>query len=649
MFIGVAHSGGGDHIPGDPGALHGGKAPPHPVFPAVPLYSLDEIRDMKDDFPLALHDGLLDEREEWLSETPPPAQLSMPPPPASREAALAGVGAVKRGVYTLVRQCVDDFEKAAPWEQLYYPPEGPEELTGLVGNLIIAIKTVPKKIDVLLRALAASEAGRNDPTREEIGFLLHGIHRMVGHDLKRLETVLAPLRERAASGGTHSTSEGVHLCELSADLKGKYASALMGAAASLIGEGLWNSVELEPVLFPEKAEEFRCTRDLLAALREVVAAIRQLPEQIPFVQVVERWRQGSRADQYALADLAYLRGRLGRLLKERSRRALYSGDYHQISRREVALSLRINELERLHFETWALRGPGPLPDLSAVYPRLVQLTLEMAAVLDAEILKSLVGEKKVNGLRGASVSKRTPKAGEEGLDALVPLLAEDDLRIFFEMLVTAVQRRASLTLPEARPTVVPAPAAPATPAPASPAAPKRASPIVTPPSAPALEALAPLSSIEPAPAQPVHDLTRAPASAPAFRPAAPSPLPAAGPRVLFARVLNRLDEMQAPGHASWNAFRMTQRLIAKHSRLPAAMFRSVHPFLQEIADGLVPDLKAIAPYRSLTVEAVLRLETVCQELCRDDPTPEDLAVEIPRKLERIVRFLDALRAVLSAT
>lgn len=104
--------------------------------------------------------------------------------------------------------------------------------------------------------------------------------------------------------------------------------------------------------------------------------------------------------------------------------------------------------------------------------------------------------------------------------------------------------------------------------------------------------------------------------------------------------------MQAPGHASWNAFRMTQRLIDKHSRLPAAMFRSIHPFLQEISDRLVPDLKAIAPYKSLTVEAVQRLETVCQELCREDPTPEDLADEIPRKLERIVRFLDALRAVL---
>src|SRR5262249_48132849 len=142
--------------------------------------------------------------------------------------------------------------------------------------------------------------------------------------------------------------EGQLLCELAADLKGKYTSSLMGAAANLIGEGVWDGVELEPVLFPEKAEEFRQTKELAVALREAIAAIRPLPEQIPSADLLERWQRGRRVDQYALADLATLRGKIGRLLRERSRRALYSGDYHQISRREVLLSARINELERLH-------------------------------------------------------------------------------------------------------------------------------------------------------------------------------------------------------------------------------------------------------------------------------------------------------------
>jgi hypothetical protein len=564
---------------------------------------------MKDEFPPALS---IDEREEWLSEEAAPAQPRLASPPATREAVLGRVGTVKRGVYTLVRQCVDDFEKAAPWQLLYYPPEDPAGLLALSGGLITAIKVVPKKVEVLLRALPA-ESGRDEPAREDIGFLLHGIHRMVAHDVKRLEGALAALRERAAASPL-SLEEGQRLCELSADLKGKYSSALMGAAASLIGEGQWNGVELEPVLFPEKAEEFRCTRELVTSLLDAVAAIKQLPEQVPFAQLVERWQQGARVDQYALADLPSLRGKLGRLLKERSRRALYSGDYHQISRREVLLSERINELERLHQQTWATHGAGAPPDLAPVCARLVQLTYEMAAVLDAQILKALLGEKKVNGLRGRAVTAKgqslNPPA--EGVDALVPLLAEDDLRIFFEMLLTAVQRRASLSVHEA-------------------AAEQAAAPAVSPrPSPPAEDLLAPLPdfSIEIPP------------------PPRPTPPRPADPGAAFERLRARLAELQSPENANWSSFRLTQRLIEKHARLPVAMFRSIHPFLHEIAEGLVPDLKIVAPYQNLTMDAVLRLESVCRELCAGDVAPAQLADEVPRKLERILRFLDALRAVL---
>jgi hypothetical protein len=561
---------------------------------------------MKDDAPL-LSNGLVDdEQDEWTTGTLDRAPR-MAPPPATCEEVLAAIGAVKKAVYVLVRHCVDELEKAAPWELLYYPPEDPGALLAMVGSLVAAIKGVPKKIDMLLRKLPAGETGRGEPAREDIGFLFHGIHRMVAHDIKRLDGILAPVRDRDPAEAP-SAIETQRLCELSADLKGKYSSALMGAAASLIGEGLWNSVELEPVLFAEKAEEFRCTRDLVVSLRDAIAAIRQLPEQIPFDALLERWRQQQRVDQYALADLPSLRGKLGRLLKERSRRALYSGDYHQISRREVLLSQRINELERLHQQTWAVPQPADRPqDLAPVYARLVQLTLEAAAVLDANILKALIGEKKVNGLRGraATAPKATPAA--DGLDALMPLLAEDDLRIFFEMLLTAVQRRASLSVQE------PAPAAPAKPAPLPPPPAPRARDIAPPPVPPA--------------------------------PPAPTAKPPVDPRPVLARIEAVIAELQAPTNQNWNSFRMTQRLLEKHSRLPSAMFHAVNPFLFEIINRLIPDLKAIAPYKGLTLEAVQRLETVSRELCQDDPSPAQLADEVPRKLDRIVHFLDALRAI----
>lgn len=563
---------------------------------------------MKDDAPL-LSNGLVDdEQDEWSTGPTEAAPARRASPPSTRDEVVARVGAVKKAVYVLVRHCVDELERAAPWELLYYPPEDPDALLAMVGGLVVAIKGVPKKIDLLLRKLPAGETGTDEPAREDIGFLFHGIHRMVAHDIKRLDGALAPVRDRGPAAPP-TPVEGQRLCELSADLKGKYASALMGAAASLIGEGLWNSVELEPVLFPEKAEEFRCTRELVVSLREAVAAIRQLPEQIPFATVVERWRQETRIDQYALADLPSLRGKIGRLLKESSRRALYSGDYHQISRREVVLSQRINELERLHQQTWDANAAAS-PDLAPVFARLVQLTLEMAAVLDADILKGLIGEKKVNGLRGRAVSvagkgpppRASASGDDDGLDALVPLLSEDDLRIFFEMLLTAVQRRASLSVRE--------------------------------PGAPEGEAPAPPPPPSPPPA----------ATRPA--PRAPEPAPAAiDPRPVLARIDALLTELQSAGNPHWNSFRMTQRLLEKHSRLPAAMFHAVNPFLLEITGRLIPDLKSIAPYKGLTLEAVQRLETVCRELCEEDPSPAQLTGEVPRKLERILRFLDALRSV----
>jgi hypothetical protein len=571
-----------------------------------------------------------DEEDEWSSGTETAAvPIRRPPPPATLEEVLAQIGDVKKGVYALVRQGIDDFERAAPWDLLYYPPDDPDALLAMVGGLVVTIKGVPKKIDSLLRKLPAGETGTGEPTREDIGFLLQGIHRMVAHDIKRLEGILAPVRDRG-SAAPPTIDEGQRLCELSADLKGKYASALMGAAASLIGEGQWDGVELEPVLFSEKAEEFRCTRELTVSLGDTVLAIRQLPEQVRFAGIVERWRQEARVDQYALADLPTLRGHIGHLLKERSRRALYTGDYHQISRREVQLSQRINEMERLHQMTWAPATSEEAPDLSPVYARLVQLTLEMAAVLDANILKSLIGEKAVNGLRGRAVApKGLPlRPDDDGLETLVPLLAEDDLRIFFEMLLTAVQRRASLGVRETAP--VEPPRALQAPEP--------------PPSLPAFTAELPAFTADELLSPLPDDMITAPPPPPP----APVLTPLVDPRAAVARIRAKLDEIQAPTHSHWNNFRLAQRMLEKHARLPRAMFHSINPFLQEIAVHLVPDLKAIAPHKGLTLEAVLRLETVCHELCDTDPSPTEMVNEVPRKLERIVRFLDALRSVVSS-
>ncbi len=411
---------------------------------------------MDEEISWALPDDL-EERDETPASTAP---VRLGPPPDHRDQILTRVGLARLAVYDLVRSSVDEFERVAPWRVLYYPPQEADAFASILTALIELIESIPKRVAATLSKVPkTAPASDDEPTREDIRFMFSGIHHMVAHELKRLETTLAPVRER----GSATADERQLLCELSADLKGKYASSMMGAAASLITQGLWNGVEAEPILFPEKAEEFRNTRELVDLLKEVSDAIKQLPEQVHFKELMEGWQQGQRVDQYALADLPSLRGKIAKLLKERTRRALYSGDYHQISRREVLLSERINELETLHQRTWAT-DHGVEQDLSPVYARLVQLTLEMAAVLDVTILKTLIGDKKVEGLRARVTSARTKPVSTAstpgaGLDSLIPLLAEDDLRIFLELLLGAVMRRASLTVTmrEAEPAPAPAP------------------------------------------------------------------------------------------------------------------------------------------------------------------------------------------------
>lgn len=559
---------------------------------------------MDEDPPLTLAHELLDETGSFFAGRPAAPVRRFSSVPESREELLSHLDAPRLGLYKLVRQCLDDLEAAAPWERLYYPPEDSPELLRMVGSLIDIVQAFPRKVALFARDLPGDEEPEeNELARDEVEFLFGGIQGMMKHDLHRLSSTLAPFRE--ADAAPPDPDHVQQLCELSADLKGKYGSALMGATASVVAQGIWSGVEVEPVLFPEKAQEFRGTRDLAASLQEVIAAIQKLPETMPLAELLARWGKCLRVDQYALTDLSVLRGRIATLLKPQNRRSLYSGDYHQIRRREILLSEKVAELEALHRGTWASSSSLP----GEIYALLGQRLVEAATILDANILKGLVGEKKVNALRaragssGKAPARAKPAPGAPDLDALVPLLSEDDLKIFFEMLLSSVLRRASLNIPDRdrEPAAGPAPALSPAPRPRAPAAAAKPSP----------------------PPAPARDL---------------------GP--VLAKIDARLAELQSPGNAHGNAFRMTQRLLAKHGRVPAAMYDSILPFLDEIAQGLVPDLRDIVPYRGITPEVVQRLANQCAALRGADPALAGMKQEISRGMERVTRFLEALRGVI---
>ncbi|MFL6203430.1 MAG: hypothetical protein ACJ76J_30050 [Thermoanaerobaculia bacterium] len=623
---------------------------------------------MDEEFSWALPEGIEGSGEP---PSPAPAPVRLGSPPATCEGVLARVGPARIAIYEMVRGCVDDFEKTAPWRLLYYPPEEPDAFLALLDALVTLIQGIPKRVAAALSKIPKVTSESDDePTREDVRFMFSGIHHMVEHDLNRIEKTLAPVRERGP-GVPATQDERQLLCELSADLKGKYASSLMGAAASLIAQGLWNGVELEPILFPEKAEEFRNTRELMELLKEVSSVIKQLPEQVHFTELVSGWQRGIRADQYALADLPSLRGKIAKLLKERTRRALYSGDYHQISRREILLSERINELETLHQRTWSSTEHGGGQDQAPTYARLVQLTLEMAAVLDVTILKELIGAKKVEGLRArvtAAKNRPAPTASTpgQGLDSLIPLLAEDDLRIFLELLLGAVMRRASLTVTMREPEPAPPPPVPPPPAakPAPAAKPEKTAPPPAPEPLPDLEEwrLPPpipdyqvkvartFPSPEPGPelwtSSTAMDWAQNEPEPPPPQAAELTPRPNLRPTLKMASDL--LNEMLAPANSNLSSFRMTQRLLSKHARIPAAMFQSIQPYLKDIQERLIPVLKQITPFRGITDEAVTKLDGYCTELRRPNLSPAELKDEVPKKMERLVRFLEALRAAVPA-
>jgi hypothetical protein len=361
----------------------------------------------------------------------------------NRETVLAEAGPLGRAVFQLARVVVDGLEEAAPSRLLYYLPESSEEFMAMESAVIEVIDQVPTHMAILLAAV--DENQQNSMPKDLVASYFEGIMSMINPDLERLKGHFSP----ACPGLDFNL-----ICEGTADLKGKCQSALMAIAAKIVSGDAENSIEVERVLFPEKEEEIKRNRILVESLQEIVLLIRSLGDEIGFKQLIASWLKCGRVDQYALADLLSLQGALGQLMKERSRRALYSGDYRRIRWRERLLSEISDEMHTLHAGTWVTR-PGE--EEQEVFPRLVQLALEVAAVIDVRLLRSVIGDDSFAQLRALAVTDANagvhrvvslqdsmPEEVPEHLASLVQLLQDDDLLTFLELLLGNVLKRASL-------------------------------------------------------------------------------------------------------------------------------------------------------------------------------------------------------------
>ncbi len=640
-------------------------------------------------------------------------------PPNDRDQLLAQVGERKAAIYAMVRTILDDLESVAPWDGLYYPPTDAAEFLGMETALVGMIKDIPERVETLTQAI---QAGEMDPATRELvdnaDFYFHGIEVSVASELEKLQAKLDAFKTGSIS---LSDVERTFTCEISADLKGKYTSSVMGAAASLIAEGLWNGIEIEPILFPEKAEEFDRNERLVARLSRVTETIHNFLDQVPMVDLVASWKQRRRVDQYALAPLYSLLGDLGKLMQLSSRRALYSGDYHQIQLREVLLSASINELTSLHSMTWR-SGAGPDRTGDDVYAAMVEKALEMGASLDVDIIKKVIGERVVKDLffivtmeredvsagRADAEERRLARLSRvpEELHTLIPLLRDEDLKTFLDLLLGSVLKRASLTVKRQDPgpaAEMPGAAMPgaAMPAAAMPGAamPGAQAPLdLEPP-----ELLAPVTDdslladamLSPLPAEfefgdqagPADLRDQLPQIEEAFLPEAFAPddawsppdvspsagtLPLAGtlpqadmlpsadmlPRDDVApaasidqdadqlEALEKLLEVITPllsrGSSNRKSFELVRRLLNQKRAIPASLLQSMRPYLYEVMNQLIPQLRDDVRLGDVFTDFGTRLFGHCQVLCDPNLSSESGVADVPAVMEQVVDLLNRL-------
>lgn len=573
--------------------------------------------------------------------------------PRDRDEVLARIEPARARVYTVASDVLRELDRVAPWSSLYYPPREHHAFLEMNRGLLRELERARERLDSLLETTEPNEL--DETARDEMRFYFSGIHEMVRGDMDRLSDLLTPLSRRYAS----SLEEKSFVCQAAADVKGKYTSALMSTVASLVGEGLWSGAEVEPLLFPEKGQEAEASQRLLDCLDELLDLQDALASERLFSELYERWSRGEPADLYALADLFAFKGLLGMLLRSSQRRALYSGDYHELRRRESEISTRLAELEAGHRLTWSdrIQPIWENGDLS----HLTQLVLELAALMDSRALSDMVTEDWLAEMRSMAVQIRGLESESEGegegeedgrggaLDlataslprrwaALVPLLAQPDLRRYLRDLRRAVEKRQALRREMLRP--------------ANGEGEERVEDTMV------LEALEgdSLELVLEGGSDRGEDAARSVPSGAQTEPGGGdgggAPPPSAGPaqsalplQDAVRELQHRLKDLRSSSSSAWKTFRMTERLLGKHRRIPPGMYASACPFVVQVEEEILPLVTAISAGGALTDQQARRLESTCSFLLEAEPSPARLEEAIPRTMKRLLDLLDALEGL----
>ncbi len=521
-------------------------------------------------------------------------------------------------------------------------------------------------------------------------FYFGNIHDQAKSDLEKLKS----RAENIAAVGRITDEERAKVCEIAADLKGKYTSSVMGAAAALIADPIWDGAEIEPILFEEKSDESDRNERLVETLQEILVSIGRFPEDVPLVKFAEQWRQGIRVDRYALSRMYAFLGDVGKLMEVGNRRALYSGDYHQIQHRESLLSTRINEIITLHNMTWGVGTSGSDQNVEYCYPQLVLKTLEFAAVFNVEILKQLLGGDLVTRMHGVVIvwGERRKALGEsadkeipaemlrnipEDLRSIVPLLCDEDLKTFFDLLLGSVLKRGSFQIKRKREgreakeraeaeaeaqkaaalaAAAPVPVAPAPVAPAPPVAAMDPStgtlPTVEMPQMPALDMDTGNLPID-------MDLLELDVMEESGTMAAQSPTPLPSPAATgeapsntasdleqkfqtLKKLQKILRDLTATSNTHRKSFDLVYRFLKQKKMVPPTMLQSTIPFLETLTHTLVPHLNDLSSFVEVP-PSYHKITEYCEAIQRSK-SPADIKKNVPVNMERILHLIDGLNS-----
>ena len=541
----------------------------------------------------------------------PAAPTAAPADPADRSELLATANPCGRALFALVRRLVDELEEAAPWSLLFAEQLDLQDQRGRARRLLAVVEQTPGRIALALDALSDSTgAAIEQAAREEAEFYFAALHQMTASDRRLLGAAL----DRAPVPAPLSGSAGAYLAELATDLKAKYSSAMMGAAAALVSDGRWLGVEVEAALFPEKAEEQTRNRNLLAALAAADGALARLRVDFPWRTLFGSWSAQREVERDALRALAAIPPALQTLLADANRRALFSGDYLLLQRRELLLSSRLRELEKLHLASLDRAATSPGPGSGTLHARLCQLTLELAAVLDVEMLRGLIGKESVLRLHRQRASAAALHSQPREIDPLAELLGEEDLTMFIRLLYGEVVKRSSIVRESGKFALAPALAQ-------------------NPPPRPARS-----EGAEGAEGAEGLGLT---ASA-RRRAAGFTRLDEQEARRLEAALAKVLSHLTSVDHEPWRAFQMVHKLHARLRALPPTLLAEIHPFLALVRSDLLPLVEEASAAGLLPARTAETLRSSDRRLSRMDPASLERHHEVATDLGRVVRLLSSL-------